>query len=192
MPSKVNQMKASQYRLVPFKKNDACQYAAQISTLFHHAVNSIHHPRYNLAQLQAWSKAPRSTRHWHNQLKYGKTWLMLELAAPIPAESENETPFHSGKLVGFISLETQFKRQGYISHLYVHPLAQGLRLGSQLILCAQDWALAEGYKQLSTDASYLSKGLFERHGFIHQGKSFQNKLAQVITGFEMTKTLSQS
>jgi putative acetyltransferase len=184
-------MKASQYRLVAYKKNEASQYAAQISTLFHHAVSSIRHPRYNQAQLQAWSKSPRSARHWRNQLKYGKTWLMLELAAPIPAESENETAYPSGKLVGFISLETQFQRQGYISHLYVHPLAQGLHLGSKLILCAQNWALAEGYKQLSTDASYLSKGLFERHGFIHQGKCFQNKLAQVITGFEMTKSLSQ-
>jgi putative acetyltransferase len=181
-------MKAT-HELLAYAPTNASHYAALISKLFHHAVSSIRHPRYNQAQLQAWSKAPRSARHWRNQLKYGKTWLMLELPAPVPAESPSEVAYPSGKLVGFISLETHFKRRGYISHLYLTPSSQGLGLGGQLLLKAESWALGQGYRQLSTDASYVSKGLFERHGFSHQGKSFQDKLGQVLTGFHMEKVL---
>ncbi|MBB1268150.1 GNAT family N-acetyltransferase [Shewanella sp. SR44-3] len=177
------------YQLVDYTPSDA----AGVSSLFHLAVSNISHPRYNQAQLLAWSQAPRSTRHWRNQLQYAKTWLVIannpneSLQEPLKGVANGDD---GRKLIGVISLETQFKHQGYISHLYVTPEAQGQGVGRQLLLNAEYWALEQNYSQLSTDASYVSKALFERHGFSHQGKSFQHKLGQVLTGFHMTKALA--
>ncbi|MGH1382120.1 MAG: GNAT family N-acetyltransferase, partial [Shewanella xiamenensis] len=51
------------------------------------------------------------------------------------------------------------------------------------------WARKQGYSQLSADASYLSRGLFIKLGFVQQQRSYQQKLGQVLPSFYMTKKL---
>jgi putative acetyltransferase len=150
-------------------------YAQQISQLFHLSVSQISHPRYNSFQLNAWSSAPRSTKHWQNQLKRKQTWLYLDT--------------NSDLLLGFISLDPTTKHQGYIEHLYVQPKFQGQGIAQILYHQAATFAKEQGYSSLSCDASYVSKAFFERQGFEVKRKSFQSKLGQVITGFDMIKDI---
>jgi ribosomal protein S18 acetylase RimI-like enzyme len=150
-------------------------YAQQISQLFHLSVSQINHPRYNSCQLNAWSSAPRSAKHWQNQLKRKQTWLFIEA--------------NSGLLLGFISLDTSAKHQGYIEHLYVQPKFQSQGIAQSLYEQAAIFAKEQGYSSLSCDASYVSKAFFERQGFEVKQKSFQSKLGQVITGFDMLKNI---
>jgi putative acetyltransferase len=150
-------------------------YAQQISQLFHLSVSQINHPRYNSCQLNAWSSAPRSAKHWKNQLKRKQTWLFLDT--------------NSDLLLGFISLDPSAKDPGYIEHLYVQPKYQGQGIAQRLYEQAAIFAKEQGYSSLSCDASYVSNTFFERQGFEVKQKSFQSKLGQVITGFYMTKDI---
>ena len=81
---------------------------------------------------------------------------------------------------GFINVETHFTHQGYVDGLYIHPDYQAKGLGERAYLVLEAWAKAQGYARLSVDASYLSKGLFTRMGFIQIQRSYQQKLGQVI------------
>lgn len=153
-------------------------FTGQISHLFHLSVSQIVHPRYNPSQLNAWSQAPRSMKHWQNILKGKQTWLWLD-----------DT---DGAVQGFITLDSNVKHRGHIEHLYVQPQVQGQGLARDLYAVAEQFARANDYHQLSCDASYLSRGFFEKQGFIFQQKSFQSKLNQVITGFYMEKIIASA
>ena len=148
-------------------------YALQISQLYHDAIHAIVHPRYPKVKLNAWSSAPRSAKYWQIQYKQNKAWLMLD----------------NQQVIGFIGLETHFKYQGYIDCLYVHPSYQNLGIASALLEHLQHWAMQQHYPNLSVDASYLSKPLFEKMGFSLQQKSYQQKRGQTLGGFYMEKRL---
>ncbi|MGB6138519.1 MAG: GNAT family N-acetyltransferase, partial [Shewanella sp.] len=55
----------------------------------------------------------------------------------------------------------------------------------------QSWAQQQNYPLLSVDASYLSKGLFEQHGFALKQVCYQHKLGHSFTGFYMQKVLME-
>ncbi|MGL5665456.1 MAG: GNAT family N-acetyltransferase, partial [Shewanella sp.] len=62
-----------QIEVVPYRR----RYARAVSELFHHSVHQIQHERYNAAQLNAWSQAPRSSQHWHLRLSRSQAWIIL-------------------------------------------------------------------------------------------------------------------
>ncbi|GGB50678.1 GNAT family N-acetyltransferase [Shewanella inventionis] len=151
------------------------RFASEVSQLYHSAVQHIDHPRYPQAKLNAWSEAPRSTKFWQLKYQRNKAWLALN---------------HQNKVIGFISIETQFKHQGYIDCLYVAPTHQHRGIAQALFQQLVQWAQQQDYPQLTVDASYLSKGLFEKNGFTLNHVSYQLKRGQTFTGFYMQKQLT--
>ncbi|QBF81942.1 GNAT family N-acetyltransferase [Shewanella maritima] len=162
-------------------------HAKAISQVFHQAVQAIEHPRYSKAKLNAWSCSPRSAKYWHLRSKAymnksnhkphkhcGITWV---------AQTHNQ------QVVGFINMAVGFHQAGYINHLYVLPEYAGQGIASQLLYQAQQWAETIGYAKLSADASYLSKALFEKHGFNSLHTSFQRKQNCTFNGFFVEKGL---
>ncbi|MGI2125141.1 GNAT family N-acetyltransferase [Shewanella oncorhynchi] len=171
-------MAFEQFEIQPYQ---SC-YAREVSELFHLCVHSITHVRYAQAQLMAWSAAPRSAKHWDLRLRRSKAWVVLAI----------DEATASSVCCGFINVETHFPCQGYLDSLYIHPDYQGQGLGERAYLVLEAWAKAQGYARLSLDASYLSKGLFTRMGFIQIQRSYQQKLGQVIPGFYMEKNIGKN
>ncbi|GGP39318.1 N-acetyltransferase [Shewanella algicola] len=149
-------------------------YAQQVSELYHMAIQHIRHPRYPQAKLDAWSSSPRSSKFWQLKYQRNRAWLAVD---------------STQQVIGFISVETHFKQQGYIDCLYVAPAWQHQGIARALYLQLQAWVQQQRYPVLSVDASYLSKGLFEQHGFVLKQVSYQHKLGQTFNGFYMQKTL---
>ncbi|MCW3171187.1 GNAT family N-acetyltransferase [Shewanella subflava] len=149
-------------------------HARAISLLYHQAIHAIEHPRYNSAKKRAWSGAPRSAKHWQLRYKRNKAWVV-----------QNDQQH----VVGFIGMETQFYQRGYIDCLYVDPLFQQQGIASLLITHLQYWAKAHHYHQLSVDASYLSKPLFERHNFTFIKSNLRVKNNQTLAAFYLEKRL---
>lgn len=166
-----------QFQIVPYQGT----HAEEVSLLFHQAVNSINDRHYSKTQLLAWSALPRSSRFWDLRLRRTQSWLLLNY--------DLNKPQHAPLCCGFINLETHFFSRGYIDCLYVHPDYQGQGFASMLFCTAQAWARAQGYAELSVDASYLSKGLFLKNGFDIKFKSYQPKSGQMLAGFFMKKIL---
>ena len=154
-------------------------YASAVSQLFHHCVHQIQHERYTTAQLNAWSPSPRSSKHWHLRLSRSQAWIILVTDALSLTKI----------CAGFINVETDFRHRGYIDSLYIHPNWQRCGLGELAIRQLEQWARKQGYSQLSADASYLSRGLFIKLGFVQQQRSYQQKLGQVLPSFYMIKKL---
>lgn len=150
------------------------RHAADIRNIYHLSVQAINHPRYNQAKKNAWSAAPRSTKYWQQQYKHSKAWVIED-------ELKN--------VLGFIGLETAYQSKGYIDCLYVHPDYQHQGLATQLIQQAQQWATSQRYNQLCVDASYLSKPLFEKNGFVLIQSNLRVKKTQTLATFTLIKSL---
>ncbi|MFB2651750.1 GNAT family N-acetyltransferase [Shewanella seohaensis] len=161
--------------VIPYQR----RYARAVSELFHQCVHQIQHERYNAAQLKAWSQSPRSSQHWHLRLSRSQAWIILV----------TDAAGLSKICAGFINVETDFHHRGYIDSLYIHPDWQRQGLGERAYRQLELWAREQGYSQLSADASYLSRGLFIKLGFVQQQRSYQQKLGQVLPSFYMTKKL---
>ncbi|MCL1068530.1 GNAT family N-acetyltransferase [Shewanella olleyana] len=156
------------------------EFAKPVSQLVHDCVQSIDHPRYNAAQLNAWSSAPRSKKHWQQRLQRSQSWLLVT----------DKTTTETQEVVGIINVETHFHSRGYIDSLYVLPSLQRQGLAAKLFHTLESWAQAQNYTSLSVDASYLSKGFFVKQGFKQIQPSYQMTKNQVINGFYMTKELA--
>lgn len=151
------------------------QYAAQISLLYHTAVQSIQSNFYSQAQLNAWSRQPRSTKYWDVRLQRNQSWLAIDN--------------RSNTCCAFISLDTCFPNKGYIDHLYVHPNYQGQGLATRLLNQLINWAKENAFDSLTLDASYQSQPLCVQQGFHTCYKSYQSKSGQMLPGFFMRKQL---
>ncbi|WOT06188.1 GNAT family N-acetyltransferase [Shewanella youngdeokensis] len=163
-------------KIIPYQK---C-YARQVSQLYHLAINSIENSVYSQAEKQAWSYAPRSEYHWHKRLSRSKSWLMID---------DERTQLGLPVCCGMINIETHFHSLGYIDSLYVHPDYQRQGIAAALFNQLQSWARITKVRELSVDASKLSKPLFLTHGFKQRHRSYQEKRGQIIMGFLMSKPL---
>ncbi len=168
-------MPTTPFEVIPYQRH----YAREISELFHHCVQHIRHERYNAMQLQAWSQAPRSAKHWHLRLSRSRAWLILV----------TDEVSLSKICAGFINVETDFYHRGYIDSWYIHPDWQRQGLGERLYSHLEQWACEQGYSRLTTDASYLSKELFLKLGFSQEQRSYQQKRGQILPSFYMSKIL---
>lgn len=166
-------------KIIPYHK----QYTAQVSQLFHLAINAIDEDVYPKIEQQAWSYSPRSSYHWHKRLTQSKTWLMIDSAQHLDG-----VPL----CCGVINLETHYHSRGYIDSLYVHPDFQHQGIAAALLTELEAWAIAANIETLSVDASKLSKPLFLAHGFKQLHRSYQEKRGQIIMGFLMSKPLIAS
>ena len=164
------------YSVIPYR----AAYAQSISQLFHDAIHAIDEAQYSLADKSAWSAKPRSAYHWHKRMTRSKAWLVIDTRA-----------MHDGLPLccGFINIEMGFHSRGYIDSLYVHPEYQGKGVAKVLYQALELWSREQGYKELSVDASRLSKPLFLAYGFNVNHRSYQEKLGQVIMGYLMSKSL---
>ncbi|NMH65486.1 GNAT family N-acetyltransferase [Shewanella salipaludis] len=183
----------SDYQIVAFQP----AHARQVSLVFHEAVTAIKHPRYSPEQLNAWSRAPRSEKHWQLRLARSRGWVVVRKGMVVEgptavqsASGQDGTGANRLPLCcGFINIETGFGSRGYIDSLYIAPAHQGLGLAGRLYATVELWAREQGYDRLTVDASYVSRPLFEKWGFILERRSYQQKLGQVIAGFSMYKPL---
>lgn len=142
----------------------------QLAALYHNAVAALAGVHYRDAQCRAWSACARDWRYWRARLASSYVcWASV-----------------AGKPVGFIVCELRFNERGYISHLYVAPDYQGQGIATELIRQLINAAPALGIARLSTDASRVSKAVFERCGFTLQGRSYQQKSAEVFEGFQLS------
>lgn len=162
------------YSVIPYQ----AAYAQSVSQLFHDAIHAIDESQYCAADKSAWSAKPRSAYHWHKRMSQTKAWLVVDSSV-----------ISAGKPVccGFINIETGYHSQGYIDSLYVHPAHQGQGVAKSLYEAMESWARAQGYTELTVDASRLSKSLFLSYGFKVNHKSYQEKLGQIIMGYLMSK-----
>jgi putative acetyltransferase len=90
-----------------------------------------------------------------------------------------------GGVAGFGSLKGGDK----IDMLYVHPDFVGQGVGRSLVEALAKLAGARGAKRLTTDASEVSKPLFERLGFAAQQRNLVRVGDQWLANTTMTKTL---
>ncbi|WP_372870501.1 GNAT family N-acetyltransferase [Shewanella sp.] len=142
----------------------------EIAVLYHSAVAALAGMDYSENQCRAWSGGVRNWRYWRARLASSYVqWLSLD-----------------GKLVGFIACELRFTERGYISHLYVAPPYQGQGVATELVRNLMKAAPELGIVRLSTDASRVSKAVFERCGFTLHGRSYQQKSAEVFEGFQLS------
>ena len=164
------------YSVIPYQAD----YAQSVSQIFHEAIHAIDDECYCAAHKAAWSAKPRSAYHWHKRLTRSKAWLVIDTRS-----------MHYGLPVccGFINIEMGFHSRGYIDSLYVHPEYQGKGVAKSLYQALELWSREQGYKELSVDASRLSKSLFLAYGFKVNHRSYQEKLGQVIMGYLMSKSL---
>ncbi|MEI6859178.1 MAG: GNAT family N-acetyltransferase [Shewanella sp.] len=164
------------FSLIPYQ----AAYAQSVSQIFHDAIHAIDEAKYSLADKSAWSAKPRSAYYWHKRMTRSKSWLVIDSRS-----------IHDGLPVccGFMNIEMGFHHQGYIDSLYVHPEYQGKGVAKTLYQALELWSREQGYKELSVDASRLSKPVFLAYGFKVNHKSYQEKLGQVIMGYLMSKSL---
>lgn len=149
-------------------------YAAQIAKIYHQAVHAQAGGFYSQQQCDAWSRAPRSTKFWQLRLKAAAVWLALD---------------NAGQCIGFIQVETRFKDRGYVSCLYVEPKYQRRGIAAALIEQAIQWARAQQWPRLTTDASLQSHTIFARCGFIKRYNSYQEKCGVQFPGMLMQYNL---
>ena len=180
------------FEIVPY----SAQYAEAISQLYHDAIHGITHPRYSHEQLCAWSAHPRSKRHWHQRLSRSFARLVIDMGTEgsdkpqsIGQRSSGPSRLPTGLCFGFINVEHDFNSRGYIDSLYIAPAYQGKGLAKALYRRVEAHGVQHGYQQLSVDASYLSRPLFEAMGFRLIQRSYQEKRGQMIPGFYLQKRL---
>ncbi|WP_144213488.1 GNAT family N-acetyltransferase [Shewanella donghaensis] len=174
----------TQYSIIPFDST----LAKQVSLLVHQSVRTISHPRYKQAQLTAWSTAPRSEKHWQYRLQRSQSWLMVDTNKLFTSNNDSSTK--QPLVIGVINVETQFNTRGYIDSLYIAPDYQRQGVGIALYATLEHWVLKQGYRELSVDASYLSKGFFLKQGFTLIQPSYQMTKQQVINSFYLVKPLN--
>lgn len=176
--------KNTHFSIIPFTPS----LARQVSLLVHQSVRTISHPRYKQNQLTAWSTAPRSTKHWQHRLLRSQSWLMVDTSQSFTVNNHSSTK--QPLVVGVINVETQFNTRGYIDSLYIAPDYQRQGIAVALYATLENWVLNQGYKELSVDASYLSKGFFLKQGFTLIQPSYQMTKQQVINSFYLVKELN--
>ncbi|GGZ14678.1 GNAT family N-acetyltransferase [Shewanella fodinae] len=144
--------------------------AAEVSQVYHQAVQALAGGFYSAAQCHAWSRAPRSDKYWQLRLRHSTAWLALD---------------SGGRCIGFVQVERQYGELGYISCLYVLPAWQRRGVAAQLITVVKQWAQQQAFPRLSTHASMQSKTVFERQGFRSHHRCYQEKSGQQLTSFLM-------
>lgn len=114
-----------------------------IAEIYRRAVLDSTAERYSLQQQWAWAEQSQAL---HPLLIRGRGWVIC---------NERDQP------LAFCVRDPADR----ISLLYCHPQRQRLGLGQSVLAAAIAEAAAEGHATLRTEASLISRGLFERMGW---------------------------
>jgi len=119
---------------------------AQLVEIYTEAVRQTATKVYSPEQINAWSGFPlKADKFW--EFVFGpETWVIAADKLP----------------VAFCGLG----KDGHIASLYVHPGFNRKGYGSQLLQYVLERGERRGMRRFYTEASFLSRTVFERHGFI--------------------------
>lgn len=101
---------------------------------------------YSPEQIAAWAAFPLKADKFREFVFGPETWVIVVGRKP----------------VAFCGLG----KDGHIASLYVHPEYNRMGHASRLLQHVLDLGERRGMRRFYTEASYLSKTVFERHGFI--------------------------
>ncbi|MES2943166.1 MAG: GNAT family N-acetyltransferase [Pseudomonadota bacterium] len=117
-----------------------------VARLFTDAVHTLAASHYDAAQREAWAPQPPDLDYWQQRLAA----LHLLIAQD-----------GSGHMLGFVGYEDN----GHIDLLFTAPQAARRGVASQLYLASEVQLFEQGTTRLFTEASLLSRPVFERLGF---------------------------
>lgn len=119
---------------------------ARLVEIYTEAVRQTATKVYSPEQITAWSAFPMKSEKFREFVYGPQTWVA----------TVDKTP------VAFCGLGDD----GHIASLYVHPELNRMGYGSQLLQYVMERGERRGMRRFYTEASFLSKTVFERHGFI--------------------------
>ena len=152
----------------PFDDADA----AALSALFHASVREGGIRDYSPEQVAAWSPAEPDPEGYVKRAT-GRTLLI--------AEDDDGEP------VGYADLEPD----GHIDHLYCHPAVIGTGVGSALYAAIEAAAREAGIVKLSVEASEAARRMFDRHGFVVDGRHDFMINGVAIHNYRMSKAIDR-
>ncbi|NJL20844.1 MAG: GNAT family N-acetyltransferase [Leptolyngbyaceae cyanobacterium SM1_3_5] len=139
--------------------------------LFQETVLAINRRDYTQAQVEAWASSANDRSRWVDRLAAHHFVAVAEI---------------DSQIVGFAELEAS----GHIDCFYCHKDFQNQGIGTQLLDRLEAEARSIHLPQLFTEASITAKPFFERRGFQVVRSQQVERLGQIFTNFQMTKSLS--
>lgn len=120
-----------------------------LAALYAGAVRAAGPAHYDARQVEAWAAFADETR-FHR--------FVLD---PLTLVAEDTRAGDGGEITGFAGL----RKDGHVTALYVRADQMRRGIASALLRAVTERAKAQGIIQLTTDASKVSRPVFERHGF---------------------------
>jgi|TARA_R110002072_G_scaffold3759_17_gene26881 putative acetyltransferase len=142
--------------------------------LFRRAVHQGAKRHYSAAERWAW--APRRLDRERFGRQCQQNFLLLAIADPRTED----------RILGFGDLT----ESGEIDRLFVHPDHHRQGIATALYLALETEARRRGLVELTSNASYLARPFFERHGFTAIKRQANPRAGQVLVNFKMLKSLS--
>jgi putative acetyltransferase len=118
----------------------------RLAEIYTEAVRRTPNRIYTPEQIDAWSAFPAKTEKFRQFVFGPETYAVIVENMP----------------VAFCGLG----HDGHIASLYVHPDYNRMGYASQLLQYIMERGERGGMRRFHTEASFLSKAVFERHGFI--------------------------
>ncbi|MEP1383251.1 MAG: GNAT family N-acetyltransferase [Paraglaciecola sp.] len=140
-------------------------WAEEITNLFYNSVHAIDSSIYSNREKNAWAPKPIDYGKWKCRLDDKKPYLLII----------------RGEVAGFIELESD----GHIDCTYVLPKYQNIGVATLLLQHVFSVAKELGLKNLYVEASFVSKPLFEKFGFIVKSKNEVIRNGVVLINYSM-------
>lgn len=144
--------------------------APRLAEIFREAVLELAVDDYDDDQRDAWASAADDVEAFGERLA-----AMLTIVA-----------LREGEPMAFGALEDG----DMIAMLYVHPDAAGQGFATALVAALERLAFARGKTKVSTDASDVSRGFFERRGYVAQQRNSVMRAGEWLANTTMTKDLT--
>ena len=119
---------------------------SQLAELFEATVRRWAPALYTPEQVDAWAVSARDEERFHRMLTVGQTFVAVDV---------------SNQPLGFSGVEND----GHIASLYVAASSTRKGIGTALLRHVIHFARQQNIPSLWSEASFLSRALFERHGF---------------------------
>lgn len=144
---------------------------ASIVKLFTDAVHIGAARHYDAAQRSAWAPIPADPAFWRERL----------------AKVHTLVAGREAQMLGFISYEDD----GHIDLLFTSPAAARQGVATALYERVEAALLAQGVRELFTEASLVARPFFARHGYEVSTEEVVSRLGVELTRFRMRKALQK-
>ncbi|MBL8588129.1 MAG: GNAT family N-acetyltransferase [Methylobacteriaceae bacterium] len=144
--------------------------APVLAAIFREAVEELTIDEYDDEQRAAWAAAADDVEAFARRLASMLTLVAVE----------------KGRPVAFASLEDN----EMIAMLYVHPDVAGRGFAAALADALEKLAFARGAKQVTTDASDVSRGFFQHRGYTPTQRNSVMRAGQWLANTTMVKRLT--